>query len=98
MTSPPDESKLLEDRALASVPADEVLEDIWGTSGDGSADADEDCGPTKVCRNARDFSFEGISKDGADLGTAWRDLLKAEGKLSDGGSSIRDIVLGHVDE
>jgi len=54
--------------------------------------------PRGCGRNAREFSFEGISRDGADLGTAWRDLLRAEGKLADGGSSIRDIVLGNADD
>ncbi|MGI9606874.1 MAG: hypothetical protein ACR2P0_12115 [Acidimicrobiales bacterium] len=69
-----------------------VLSDVWSNADEASADAD--CSPTKVCRNARDFTFDGIAEDGDDLATSWRTLLEREGKLVDGGSPIRDIVLG----
>jgi hypothetical protein len=55
---------------------------------------DEDCSPTRVCRNAREFSFDGISADGSDLQSAWRDTLEREGKLNPSAESIRDLVLG----
>lgn len=74
-----------------------VLRDVWG--GDEEAAADADCSPTKVCRNARDFTFEGIAEDGGDLGSAWKDLLKREGKLStESAPSIRDLVLGESND
>ena len=31
---------------------------------------------------------------GTDLGTAWRERLRREGKLGAAGSSVRDLVLG----
>lgn len=70
----------------------EPLIDVWDTSGD--ADLDEDCSPTKVCRNARDFTFDGIAEGDDDLATSWRKLLAREGKLSNEGGSVRDLVLG----
>ncbi|MDG1367856.1 MAG: hypothetical protein P8I99_01065 [Acidimicrobiales bacterium] len=74
-----------------------VLRDVW--AGDEEAAADADCSPTKVCRNARDFTFEGIAEDGGDLGSAWKDLLKREGKLStESAPSIRDLVLGESND
>lgn len=59
---------------------------------------DDDCGPTRVCRNARDFSFEGIAEDGEDLPTAWRNRLAREGKLDGEAGSLRDLVFGGAPE
>ena len=81
MTQKPDES--------------DVLSDVW--SADDDAEMADDCGPTKVCRNARDFTFDGIAEDGEDLPTAWRRLLETEGKRSSDAKSIRDLVLGSPD-
>jgi hypothetical protein len=53
---------------------------------------DEDCGPTKTCRNMKHVSFDGMAEPGSDLRTAWRERLASEGKL--GGSSLADLVLG----
>ena len=72
--------------------SDAVLEDVWGAPADTELDAD--CSPTKVCRNAREFTFDGIADDGQDLATSWRQLLEREGKLSTEGGSLRDLVLG----
>jgi hypothetical protein len=71
---------------------DSMLRDVWNNADETGVDAD--CSPTKVCRNARDFSFDGIAEEGQDLATSWRRLLEQEGKLVDGGSPIRDLVLG----
>ena len=60
----------------------------------GTTSFDEDCSPTRVCRNAREFSFDGIAEEGADLKSAWRDTLAREGKLRTSTDSIRDLVLG----
>jgi hypothetical protein len=65
---------------------------------------DDDCGPgqtwpadgfapPKTCRNMRDFTFEGMAEPGTDLGEAWRDRLRREGKLGSGGS-VRDLIQG----
>jgi len=70
----------------------EVLRAVWAA--DGSAEEFDDCGPAKVCRNMKDYSFDGMAEPGTDLGAAWRDRLRREGKLSDSGGSVRDIVLG----
>ena len=71
----------------------DVLRDVWGGAAD--VGADEDCSPTKVCRNAREFTFDGISDGDDDLATSWRKLLAREGKLSsDDTPSVRDLVLG----
>lgn len=77
----------------------DVLSNVWGNADEANVDAD--CSPTKVCRNARDFTFDGIAdSDGAgdDLATSWRKLLQAEGKLADSGSPVRDLVLGSSDD
>ncbi|MEM8621446.1 MAG: hypothetical protein AAGF73_17175 [Actinomycetota bacterium] len=75
----------------------DVVSDVWATTADESVDAADDCGPTRVCRNARDFTFDGIADEGEDLPTAWRRLLEREGKISNEASSIRDLVLGAND-
>jgi hypothetical protein len=70
--------------------ADDVLESVWE-----NADAvglDAECSPTRVCRNARDFTFDGIGDGDEDLATAWRDLLEREGKLSPDGTSVGDLL------
>jgi hypothetical protein len=71
-----------------------VLRSIWGVTGQSAADLDDDCGPTKACRNMRDVSFDGWADPGTDLTEAWRDRLRREGKLSTAGGSVRDLVLG----
>jgi hypothetical protein len=72
----------------------EVLRTVWAVEGSSSADLDEDCGPTKACKNMAHVSFDGFAEPGSDLGAAWRDKLRREGKLSTSGDSIRDLVLG----
>jgi hypothetical protein len=74
--------------------AKRVLTSIWDTQG-GSGDAlDEDCSPTKQCRNVRDMTFEGFATEGRDLREAWRERLAREGKLNTSGGTIRDLVFG----
>lgn len=77
--------------------ARDVLRSVWDAGGDGAADLDEDCSPTKVCRNMRGISFDGFAEEGTDIRVAWRDLLAREGKLSTSGGSIRDLVFGAPD-
>jgi hypothetical protein len=72
----------------------EVLRAVWAAQEESSADLDEDCSPTKNCKNMKDITFDGYAEPGSDLTGAWRDKLAREGKLSTSGGSIRDLVLG----
>ena len=73
----------------------EVMRAIWAADGRTAAeiDASAQAGGTKPCRNMKDVSFDGMAEPGTDLGAAWRERLRREGKLTTGGS-IRDLVLG----
>ena len=84
---------------MTGQPTDErdVLRSIWDADGQ-RADFDEDCSPTKSCRNMADVSFDGLAEPGADLGEAWRERLAREGKLSESGTSVRDLILGPTDD
>ena len=73
----------------------DVLRSVW--SADGGQNLDEDCGPTKSCKNMKDVSFDGMAEPGTNLREAWRDRLRREGKLSTSGGTIRDLVLGHTE-
>ena len=75
----------------------EVLRTVWAAQGDSSPDLDEDCSPTKNCKNMVGITFDGYAEPGTDLTGAWRDKLEREGKLSSSGGSIRDLVLGPAD-
>ncbi|WP_426565910.1 hypothetical protein ACPPVT_04915 [Angustibacter sp. McL0619] len=72
----------------------EVLRTVWAAQDPVAAAADDDCGPTKSCRNMKDVSFDGFAEPGSDIGAAWRAKLQREGKLSTSGASVRDLVLG----
>lgn len=83
---------------MADPPPDarDVLRSIWAVEGQ-RASFDEDCGPTKSCRNMTDVSFDGLAEPGSDLGAAWRDTLFREGKLRPSAPTVRDLVLGDPD-
>jgi hypothetical protein len=72
----------------------EVLRAVWAADEQTSADLDEDCSPTKNCKNMRDVTFDGYAEPGSDLTGAWRERLAREGKLNPSGGSVRDLVLG----
>lgn len=74
--------------------AKDVLKSVWEAQGDPALTLDEECSPTKVCRNMQGITFEGFAEEGTDLRTAWRQRLEREGKYNTAGGSIRDIVLG----
>ena len=82
-------------------PADdalEVLRAVWAAQrGDGGVDLDEDCSPTKACKNMQGVTFDGFGEPGSDVGEAWRARLAREGKLSTSGGSIRDLLLGSTE-
>jgi hypothetical protein len=72
----------------------DVLRVLWAANDESGADLDDDCGPTKSCKNMRTVTFDGLAEPGSDLTDAWRDRLAREGKLSSDGGSLRDLVLG----
>jgi hypothetical protein len=74
----------------------DVLQSVWMVSHEHN-DMDEDCSPTKPCRNMKDVTFDGYAEPGSDLGAAWRARLAREGKLSTSEGSVRDLVLGQGD-
>jgi hypothetical protein len=74
----------------------DVLRAVWAADGQTSEDLDEACGPTKSCKNMKDVTFDGMAEPGSDLGAAWRERLRREGKLGAGGGTIRDLVLGNT--
>ena len=71
----------------------EVLQSVWMVNHD-HHEFDEDCSPTKPCRNMKGVTFDGYAEDGADIGQAWKAQLAREGKLDKSADSIRDLVLG----
>jgi hypothetical protein len=80
--------------ADASSDAVEVIRALWAVDAAASADLDDDCGPTKSCKNMKDITFDGFAAPGSDLREAWRSKLQREGKLNTDGQTIRDLVLG----
>lgn len=74
-----------------------MLRSVWET-GVPAPDLDEDCSPTKVCKNMRGITFDGYADEGTDLREAWRQLLAREGKLNTSGGSVRDLVFGTTDQ
>jgi hypothetical protein len=72
----------------------DVLRTVWAAQGATAADLDDDCSPTKACKNMVGVSFDGLAEPGSDLRNAWREKLEREGKLGGSEGSIRDLVLG----
>jgi hypothetical protein len=68
--------------------------DMWSSPPVDQTLVDADCSPTKTCKNMVGISFDGFAEPGSDLGQAWREKLQREGKLSDDGTTLRDLVLG----
>jgi len=73
--------------------ARKILREVFDAQGDASATLDEECSPTKTCRNMVGVTFDGYAEPGSDIGAAWRQKLAREGKLNTSGESIRDLIL-----
>lgn len=71
-----------------------MLRTIWAGTEQRAGAVDEACGPQKSCKNMKDVTFDGLAEPGSDLGAAWREKLRREGKLGTSASSIRELVLG----
>lgn len=68
---------------------------IWASADDDTVLFDEDCSPTKTCRNMVGISFDGFAEPGTSLPESWRATLEREGKIAEGSGSLRDLVLGN---
>lgn len=81
---------------MSAEPAEalDVLREIWRSQGQTAADLDDSC-EQKTCKRMDDagVGFDDFASDG-DLAGAWRAKLAREGKLSDSGGTVRDLVLG----
>jgi hypothetical protein len=80
--------------SVESSEAKQLLQNIWQVQGETLPETDEDCSPTKACKNVKDMNFDGFADEGMDLRSAWRERLAREGKLATGSGTIRDLVLG----
>ncbi len=69
-----------------------VLRGLWDGEGSSREEVEAACGVTKVCRNMKDVTFDGMAEPGTDLGAAWREKLRREGKLHEGSTSLGDLV------
>jgi hypothetical protein len=70
----------------------DVLRGIWSAQGQTGADLDE-LGTGKSCQRMADVGFGEMDGADGDVRTAWRDRLEREGKLSQDGGSVADLVL-----
>jgi hypothetical protein len=70
----------------------DVLRAVW--DGADAAGLDTGGGHQKSCRNMKHVSFDGFAEPGSDIGSAWRERLRREGKLNTSGGTIRDLILG----
>ena len=69
----------------------EVLRGIWTAQAQTAADVDAHSGHGRACQRMADVGFDGEDED---LRAAWRGKLAREGKLSDSGGSVHDLVFG----
>jgi hypothetical protein len=77
----------------------EVLREVWHSQGQTAADID-DTSCEKSCKRTTDagVGFDDFAAgQESDLGPAWRARLEREGKLSQSGGSVRDLVLRPAD-
>jgi hypothetical protein len=88
----------MSDMSTESADALEVLREVWRSQGQTADDLD-DCGE-KSCKRMTDagVGFDDFAGErDIDRIAAWRDRLEREGKLSEAGGSVRDLVLGPRD-
>lgn len=81
-----------------------ALRDIWSAKNQTSADIDESCGNTNICKSMSGIGFDGLIDEdasggggtsvGGDVRAAWKTKLEREGKRSSGAGSVRDLVFG----
>ncbi|MEX0705115.1 MAG: hypothetical protein WD041_00710 [Nitriliruptoraceae bacterium] len=69
-----------------------VLRTLWESRGDPEVAVDEECSPTRICRNMQGITFDGYADDDTDPMTAWREQLVREGKFDPSAGTVRDLV------
>jgi hypothetical protein len=83
---------------MSAEPVDalDVLRAVWRSQGQTTAGLDDETCETKSCKRMADagVGFDDFAAGNEDLTVAWRARLQREGKLSQAGGSIRDLVLG----
>lgn len=99
MSQAPGTGQPADARADDSEQALSVLRGIWGAQAQTSADIEEVCGNTKVCKNMKDVGWQSLAEEdgGDEIRAAWREKLEREGKLHAGPGSVRDLVLGSAE-
>jgi hypothetical protein len=77
----------------------EVLRAVWRGQGQAAEDLDDAAGTEKTCKRMSEagVGFEDFGEGENDPKQAWRARLAREGKLSQPGGSVRDLVLGPAD-
>ncbi len=87
----------MKDKNTNSKSFKESIQSIWSVNSDEISkivEIEEECGPTKTCKNMKEITFEGFAESGGSLSDAWKATLAREGKLNEGKGSIKDIILG----
>ncbi len=77
----------------------DVLRDVWRSQGQTGADLVDPSGEQKSCKRMAEagVGYEDFAAGEDDLNAAWRARLEREGKLSQSGGTIRDLVMGSAD-
>jgi hypothetical protein len=77
----------------------EVLRNVWRTKGQSAADLVDPSGEQKSCKRMDEagVGYEDFAAGEQDLNAAWRARLEREGKLSQSGGTLRDLVIGSDD-
>jgi hypothetical protein len=73
-----------------------ALRELWDGQGSSRAEVEEALGEARTCRNMKHVNFDSMAEPGTDLGAAWRDKLRREGKLSDDAGSLGDLIRARV--
>ena len=53
----------------------QILRTVLETDNEALSELDEECSPTKTCRNMVGVTFDGFAEPGSDIGAAWRQKL-----------------------
>ncbi len=67
----------------------EVLRGVWTAQGHTVTDLDD--GDVKACKRMAGVGF-GVAGDDENLRSAWRERLEREGKRSEFGGSVADLI------
>jgi hypothetical protein len=74
----------------------DVLREVWSARQQDGATLDDACEESKGCKKMSEVGFDGLAGPDGDLHAAWRSQLEREGKLSNQGSSLRDLIFGQA--